>query len=282
MMGQQQSGSERTAIESADVTALAEIQEGIVSCVRCPRLVAHRQHVADQRVRRFRSESYWGKPVPAFGDPLARLLVIGLAPAAHGANRTGRAFTGDRSGDWLYEALHRFGFANQPVSSHRQDGLTLRDCFITQVIRCAPPGNKPDRREITNCQPYFLDELRLLNNVQVVIPLGRLAFDAYLRAYQQIGNILPTPRPRFEHGKLTRLQTGRAFLPAYHPSQQNTQTKRLTRAMFHQVFATARMLLDENFGEGLGPTDRPRGCSTAPQRGARSRNRGSRTRPSER
>ena len=281
-MRHQRRGSERTISQSEDMSTLAEIQERIVKCIRCPRLVTHRQHVANQKVRRFRSESYWGKPVPGFGDPLARLLIIGLAPAAHGANRTGRAFTGDRSGDWLYEALHRYRFANQPNSSHRQDGLTLHDCFITQVIRCAPPGNSPDRQEIAHCRPYFLDELRLLNNVQVVIPLGRLAFDAYLRAYQQLGNVLPTPRPRFEHGKLTRLQTGHAFLPSYHPSQQNTQTKRLTRTMFHHVFATARMLLDENFGKGLGPTDRPRDCSTAPQRGAQSRNRGSRTRPSER
>lgn len=281
-MEQQRSGSERTVIQSADAAALAEIQERIVNCSRCPRLVAHRQRVADQKVRRFRSEPYWGKPVPGFGDPLARLLIIGLAPAAHGANRTGRAFTGDRSGDWLYEALHRFGFANQPDSSHRQDGLILRDCFITQVIRCAPPRNKPDRQEIANCQSYFLDELRLLSNVRVIIPLGRVAFDAYLRAHQQVSNILPTRRPRFEHGKLTRLQAGHALLPSYHPSQQNTQTKRLTRAMFHQVFATARMLLDEDFGEGLEPADRPRGCSTAPQRGARSRNRGGRTTPSER
>ncbi len=281
-MGQQRSGSERPVVQSVDVSVLAEIQERIINCVCCPRLVAHRQHVADQKVRRFRSESYWGRPVPSFGDPLARLLIIGLAPAAHGANRTGRAFTGDRSGDWLYEALHRYRFANQPGSSHRQDGLTLHDCFITQVIRCAPPDNRPDRQEIANCQPYLLDELRLLINVRVVIPLGRLAFDAYLRAYQQIGNTLPTPRPHFEHGKLTRLPTSHAFLPSYHPSQQNTQTGRLTRAMFHQVFATARTLLDGNCGEGLGLTDRPRGCSAAPQRGAQSRNRGSRTRPSER
>ena len=281
-MRHQRRGSERTIGQSEDMSTLAEVQERIVKCIRCPRLVTHRQHVANQKVRRFRSESYWGKPVPGFGDPLARLLIIGLAPAAHGANRTGRAFTGDRSGDWLYEALHRFGFANQSVSSHRQDGLTLHDCFITQVIRCAPPGNSPDRQEIANCRPYFLDELRLLNNVQVVIPLGRLAFDAYLRVYQQLGNALPTPRPRFEHGKLTHLQTGHAFLPSYHPSQQNTQTKRLTRTMFHHVFATARMLLDENVEEGLEPTDRSLGCSTAPQRGAQSRNRGSRTGPSER
>jgi uracil-DNA glycosylase family 4 len=278
-MGQQRIGSERAVVQTANVFTLSQIQERIINCVCCARLVAHRQHTADQKVRRFRNESYWGKPVPSFGDPLARLLIVGLAPAAHGANRTGRAFTGDRSGDWLYEALHRFGFANQPDSFHRQDGLTLHDCFIMQVIRCAPPGNRPDRQEIANCQAYFLDELRLLKNVQAVIPLGRLAFDAYLRAYQQIGNTLPKPRPRFEHGKLTRLPTGHAFLPSYHPSQQNTQTGRLTRVMFHQVFAIARTLFDGNCEEGLGPTGKPHGCSTAPQRGARSRSRGSRAKP---
>jgi uracil-DNA glycosylase family 4 len=278
-MGQQRIGSERAVVQTANVFTLSQIQERIIKCVCCPRLVAHRQHTADQKVRRFRNESYWGKPVPSFGDPLARLLIVGLAPAAHGANRTGRAFTGDRSGDWLYEALHRFGFANQPDSFHRQDGLTLHDCFIMQVIRCAPPGNRPDRQEIANCQSYFLDELRLLNNVQAVIPLGRLAFDAYLRAYQQIGNTLPKPRPRFEHGKLTRLPTGHAFLPSYHPSQQNTQTGRLTRVMFHQVFAIARTLFDGNCEEGLGPTGKPHGCSTAPQRGARSRSQESRAKP---
>jgi uracil-DNA glycosylase family 4 len=278
-MGQQRIGSERAVVQTANVFTLSQIQERIIKCVCCPRLVAHRQHTADQKVRRFRNESYWGKPVPSFGDPLARLLIVGLAPAAHGANRTGRAFTGDRSGDWLYEALHRFGFANQPDSFHRQDGLTLHDCFIMQVIRCAPPGNRPDRQEIANCQAYFLDELRLLKNVQAVIPLGRLAFDAYLRAYQQIGNTLPKPRPRFEHGKLTRLPTGHAFLPSYHPSQQNTQTGRLTRVMFHQVFAIARTLFDGNCEEGLGPTGKPHGCSTAPQRGARSRSQESRAKP---
>ena len=181
---------------------LARIQDEIVACVRCPRLVAHRRRVADEKVRRFRDESYWGRPVPSFGDPLARLLIIGLAPAAHGANRTGRAFTGDRSGEWLYEALHRYGFANRPQSCHREDGLTLHDCYITQVIHCAPPGNRPERQEIANCQPYFLEELQLLRNVELVMPLGRLAFDAYLRAYSQNGNPLPSPRPRFDARKM--------------------------------------------------------------------------------
>ena len=281
-MGSHETGSERLVVQSAKISALAQIQERIINCVCCPRLVAHRQHVAEQKVRRFRSEAYWGKPVPRFGDPRARLLIVGLAPAAHGANRTGRAFTGDRSGDWLYEALHGFGFANQPDSSHRQDGLTLHDCFITQVIHCAPPGNRPDRQEVANCQPYFLNELRLLSKVQVVIPLGRLAFGVYLRACQQVGNTLPTPRPRFEHAKLTYLPTGHALLPSYHPSQQNTQTGRLTRTMFHQVFAIARALLDGNDKAGLGPTGESRGCSTAPRRGARARNQGSRARPSGR
>ena len=266
--------------EHESACRLAQIQERIIHCTCCPRLVAHRQQVAEQKVRRFRNESYWGKPVPSFGDSLARLLIIGLAPAAHGANRTGRAFTGDRSGDWLYEALHRFRFASRPKSSHRQDGLALYDCYITQVIHCVPPGNKPDRQEIANCQPYLLDELRALSNVEVIIPLGRVAFDACLRACRQIGATLPAPRPRFEHGKLTRLPTGHAILSSYHPSQQNTQTGRLTRAMFHHVFATARRVLDGNYRKGSGSTDKPRGCSASPPRGARSRSQGSRAKPS--
>lgn len=233
---------------SGCVPVLTRIQDEIIACVRCPRLVAHRRRVAQEKVRRFRDESYWGRPVPSFGDPQARLLIIGLAPAAHGANRTGRAFTGDRSGEWLFEALHRYGFANLPRSCHREDGLALHDCYIAQVIHCAPPGNRPERQEIANCQPYFLEELQLLRKVELVMPLGRLAFDAYLRACKANGHPMPSPRPRFAHGECTRLPTGHALLPSYHPSQQNTQTGRLTRAMFHQVFATARKLLDRNSG----------------------------------
>ena len=244
MERQLQVGEAAVAV-SGSAPMLTRIQDQIISCVRCPRLVAHRRRVADEKVRRFQNEFYWGRPVPSFGDPLARLLIIGLAPAAHGANRTGRAFTGDRSGDWLYEALHSYRFASRPRSCHREDGLTLHDCYITQVIHCAPPGNKPERQEIANCQPYFLEELRLLGHVELVMPLGRLAFDAYLRACRQIGSPLPTPLPRFAHGKCFRLPTGPALLPSYHPSQQNTQTGRLTRSMFHQVFAAARMMLDE-------------------------------------
>ena len=247
-MERQPRKSEAAIPVSEYVPRLARIQEQIINCERCPRLVMHRRQVAEEKVRRFQNEFYWGRPVPSFGDPQARLLIIGLAPAAHGANRTGRAFTGDRSGEWLFEALHRYGFANLPRSRHRQDGLTLHDCFITQVIHCAPPGNKPERQEIANCRPYFLDELQLLKRVELVVPLGRLAFDAYLRACLQLGNPLPSPRPRFEHGTCTRLPTGHVLLPSYHPSQQNTQTGRLSRSMFHQVFATARTLLDEAQG----------------------------------
>ena len=199
--------------EPESARRLAQIQERIGNCACCPRLVAHRQQVAEQKVRRFRSESYWGKPVPSFGDPLARLLIIGLAPAAHGANRTGRAFTGDRSGDWLYEALHRFRFASRPKSSHREDGLALYDCYITQVIHCVPPGNKPDRQEIANCQPYFLDELRVLSNVEVIIPLGRVAFDACLRATDKSAPPCPRRTRASSTGNSHAYQPAMAFCP---------------------------------------------------------------------
>jgi uracil-DNA glycosylase family 4 len=182
--------------------------------------------------------------VPSFGDPQARLLILGLAPAAHGGNRTGRSFTGDRSGEWLYGALHAHGFANQPTATHRDDNLRLHDCFIAQVLHCAPPANKPERQEIHNCQPYLLAELRLLTNVQVIVPLGGIAFDAYLRACKHLSMPVPVPRPRFGHGQLCRLPNGCTLLPSYHPSQQNTSTGRLTRPMLDQIFATARRLLE--------------------------------------
>ena len=222
--------------------SLDKLQNTIIRCTRCPRLVAYRKQVARDKVRRFRQDTYWGKPVPSFGDAQARLLLIGLAPAAHGANRTGRAFTGDRSGAWLYDALHTYGFASQPVSEHRGDGLELRDCYITQVLHCAPPGNKPAREEIAQCQSYMLAELALLTHLQVVVPLGKIAFDAYVRACQQL-DILPGSKPRFGHGLRYQLSNGLTLLPSYHPSQQNTQTGRLTRVMFHDIFATARNLL---------------------------------------
>ena len=178
--------------------------------------------------------------MPSFGDRNARLLVIGLAPAAHGANRTGRMFTGDRSGDLLYRTLYTFGFASTPESRHRDDGLTLRDAYVTAVLRCAPPGNKPLPEELANCRPYLLEELALLSKVRVVVPLGKIAFDAYLRTCPGRGLALPSPRPRFGHGATLTLADGVQVIASYHPSQQKTQTGRLTPAMFEDVFRTAR------------------------------------------
>ena len=224
-------------------TSLIQLQHQITRCSLCPRLVAHREQVAREKVKRYRDWDYWGRPVPSFGDPQARLLVIGLAPAAHGGNRTGRAFTGDQSGAWLYEALYTFGFANQPTSTHRQDGLTLHDCYITQVLHCAPPDNKPTLQEIQACQPYMLSELQSLPNLRVSVALGKIAFDAYLRAWHQLGMSLPSPKPRFRHGAQYQLSNQSTLIASYHPSQQNTFTRRLTRPMFHSIFAMARGIL---------------------------------------
>jgi uracil-DNA glycosylase family 4 len=223
--------------------ALLRLRETIVACRACPRLVRHRERVAAAKVRRYREWEYWGRPVPSFGDPGARLLIVGLAPAAHGGNRTGRIFTGDRSGDWLFAALHRFGFANQPTSTHRGDGLALRDCYITAAVRCAPPGNRPSRAELGRCRPYLLEEIRLLERVKVVVALGRIALDAYLAARRALAQPLPARRPAFAHGAVTRLPGGLLLISSYHPSQQNTLTGRLTRPMFHRVFARVRRLL---------------------------------------
>jgi len=223
---------------------LAALERKIVACRLCPRLVAHRERVARVKTRRFADQTYWGRPVPGLGGARARLIVVGLAPAAHGANRTGRMFTGDRSGDWLYEALHRFGFANQPTSVDRNDGLKLRDTFITAAARCAPPGNKPTREEFARCRPYLLTELGLLRRMRVVIALGRIAFDTFLGAWQETGHRIAKPRPRFGHGEATALEGDILLLASYHPSQQNTFTGKLTRPMFHGVFRKARHALD--------------------------------------
>jgi uracil-DNA glycosylase family 4 len=196
--------------------------------------------VARERKRAFRDQVYWGKPVPGFGDPAARLLVVGLAPAAHGANRTGRMFTGDSSGDWLYEALHRFGFASLPTSTARDDGQRLHDAYITAAARCAPPGNKPTPRELANCRPYLEEELRLLSEVTVVLALGRVAFESYLKAAGWWERQRPAERPRFAHGAEARLPDGTVLLASYHPSRQNTHTGRLTRAMWYAVFERVR------------------------------------------
>ena len=225
-------------------SSLLTLANQITACQRCPRLVSHRRRVARDKKRQFRDREYWGRPVPGFGDPAARLLVVGLAPAAHGANRTGRMFTGDSSGDWLYAALHRFGFASQPTSRARDDGLTLRDCWITAAARCAPPGNRPTARELANCRPYLAAERELLRRARVIVVLGRIAFDAWLRAAGWWERLAPRERPRFTHGAETRLPDGSVLLCSYHPSRQNTNTGRLTRHMWLAVFRRARRLVD--------------------------------------
>src|SRR5262245_45884195 len=202
-------------------------QTDIVDCRRCPRLVQYRERVALEKVRRFRDWEYWGRPVPSLGETDARLLIVGLAPAAHGGNRTGRIFTGDRSGDWLYRALYNFGFANQPHSNHRDDGLKLMDCYITAAIHCAPPDNKPLPSEISNCRPYLLDELERLRHVRVVVPLGLIGFKTYFGARKQLGWENPAPLPPFGHGRTVKLAQGVTVISSYHPSQQNTQTGKL-------------------------------------------------------
>jgi uracil-DNA glycosylase family 4 len=212
----------------------------LVRCQRCPRLVAHRELVAREKKRSFRDQEYWGRPVPGFGDPKARLLLVGLAPGAHGSNRTGRMFTGDASGDWLYAALHEAGFASQPEAVARDDGLTLTDCYITAAARCAPPGNKPTSDEFLACRPYLEAELRLLANVKVVVGLGRIGFEAWLRAAGWWGRLKPRERPAFSHGVEAALPDGTLLLGTYHPSRQNTNTGKLTRAMWRAIFTKAR------------------------------------------
>jgi uracil-DNA glycosylase family 4 len=216
---------------------LAGLNRRIVACARCGRLRAYCARVAREKKREFKDWEYWGKPVPGFGDPHARLLIVGLAPAAHGANRTGRMFTGDSSGSWLYEALHRFGFANQPHSVSRDDGLALSDCYITAAARCAPPGNKPAPLELANCRPYLEGELRLLKRVRMVLALGRVAHDTFLKA-------AGLSRRPFAHGAEAVLPNGVTLVSSYHPSRQNTNTGTLTREMWYAVFRRVCELLE--------------------------------------
>jgi uracil-DNA glycosylase family 4 len=218
----------------------ARLERAVTRCRRCPRLVAHREAVARVKRRQYRDEVYWGRPVPGFGDRAARLFIVGLAPAAHGGNRTGRIFTGDRSGDWLFAALHATGFANQPTSVRRGDGLALRDAYIAAIARCAPPDNKPLPAEIANCRPYLLRELALLTRLRVVVCLGGLALDGFLRGWAAAGRDVPSPRPRFAHAAAYALPGGITLLCSYHPSQQNTFTGRLTMSMLTDVFTRAR------------------------------------------
>jgi uracil-DNA glycosylase family 4 len=213
----------------------------IVACRACPRLVRWREQIAREKRAAFRADDYWGRPVPGFGDPAARVLVLGLAPAAHGGNRTGRVFTGDRSGDWLFAAMHRAGFANQPESVSLDDGLRLTDAYVAAAVRCAPPDNKPTRDERDTCLPYFVRELALLEQVSVIVTLGAFAYEALWGAFRADGVALPRPRPKFAHG--VEVPTDRAtIIGCFHPSQQNTFTGKLTEPMLDAVFARAREL----------------------------------------
>lgn len=221
---------------------LDDLNRAIVRCERCPRLVEYRQAIAREKRRAFREQSYWGRPVPSTGDPHARLLLVGLAPGAHGSNRTGRMFTGDGSGDFLTPALFQAGFASQPTSTSIGDGLRLRDLYIVAVAHCAPPGNKPTRQEIESCRPYLLRHLQLLREVRVLVALGKIAFDHLLIALAESGLDLPAPRPAFAHGAECSLGPY-TLLATYHPSRQNTQTGRLTRAMLDRVFVSAKSRL---------------------------------------
>src|SRR3989454_5946075 len=232
------SGSSREAFRS-----LTAVNRAVIACARCPRLRAYCRRVARDKKPEFSEWDYWGRPVPAFGDPGARLLIVGLAPAAHGANRTGRLFTGDSSGNWLYEALHRFGFASRPDAVSRTDGLTLTDCYVSAAARCAPPGNKPSSTELERCRPYLVAELRLLKRVKLVMALGRIAHDSWLKAAGWWTTLPPRKRPRFAHGGIARLPDGMILLSSYHPSRQNTNTGKLTREMWESGFREARRVL---------------------------------------
>jgi uracil-DNA glycosylase family 4 len=216
--------------------ALERLEAEIIECRRCPRLVEWREKVAREKRAAFADEEYWGRPVPGFGDPDARIYVLGLAPAAHGGNRTGRVFTGDRSGDWLFASMHRTGLANQPNSTHPADGLRLQGAFIGAAVRCAPPANKPLPVERDNCLPYAAEELELLENVRAIVCLGAFAWDAACRIYGV------RPRPRFGHGAEYELPDGRTLLGCFHPSQQNTFTGKLTEVMMDTIFERARKI----------------------------------------
>ena len=226
---------------SARPGGLADLEREITTCRACPRLVAWREQVAREKRAAFREQDYWGRPVPAFGDPLARVLILGLAPAAHGGNRTGRMFTGDRSGDFLYASLHRTGFANQPTAVHAGDGLELRDCFVTAAVRCAPPANKPLPSEKAACADWLERELALLARIRVVVCLGGFAWAVALGSLHVLGGEPRRPRPRFGHGAEVPLGAV-TLLGCFHPSQQNTFTGRLTPPMMDAVFTRAREL----------------------------------------
>lgn len=249
-------------MSAAPFPDLRRVRDAIVACERCPRLRAHCRRVARDKVRRFHDHDYWGRPVPGFGDRHARLLIVGLAPAAHGGNRTGRVFTGDASGDWLYAALHRFGFASQARSTGRGDGLRLTGAWVTAAARCAPPGNRPSAAEIDRCRRYLSAEIALQRRVQVVVTLGRIAHEAWLRASGWRERLALSERPPFGHGRETLLPDGTRIIASYHPSRQNTQTGRLTRSMWEGIFARARAAL-ANDDAGRPAVPMPRAAAPA-------------------
>jgi len=230
---------------SVKKAALKALSDRVISCRKCPRLINHISMVSRGKVRRFKDWCYWGRPLPGFGDPEAKLLIIGLAPAAHGGNRTGRMFTGDSSGDWLIKALYETGFSNQPQSVRRDDGLELISTYITAVVRCAPPRNRPVAEEIRNCSEYLLEEVRLLDKVEMVLTLGRVAFDTYVRyVYPRDSGL----KPRFQHGGFYELKDMHTLVTSYHPSRQNTQTGRLTWEMWISIFEKIKRILASDPG----------------------------------
>lgn len=230
------------AVSSPAPSPLEILNRKVIACERCPRLRAHCAAVAETRKRAWREWEYWGKPVPSFGDPQARVLFVGLAPGAHGSNRTGRPFTGDGSGDFLYPLLHKVGFASQPISRHRDDGMVLEDAWITAVVRCAPPGNKPRPEEIANCAPYLDEEIRALAHLRVIVCLGRIGFDGVVAHLVRSGTVQRRGDFAFGHGVEYPIPGGRWLLASYHPSLQNTNTGKLTAAMMLRVFRRARTL----------------------------------------
>lgn len=215
----------------------------VVACGRCPRLVEYRERIGREKRRAYLDWTYWAKPVPGFGDPNARLLILGLAPGAHGSNRTGRPFTGDSSGNFMYPVLHRTGFASQPTATRLDDGLQLTDAYITAAVRCAPPDNKPTPQEIANCAPFLDRELDALKNVRVVVTLGRIGFDAYLNYLRRKGTVKSKAEYVFGHGATYTMPDGRVLLASYHPSNQNTNTGKLTEEMFTEIFRQAKRLV---------------------------------------
>jgi uracil-DNA glycosylase family 4 len=223
-------------------SALAILHREVVNCTRCPRLVAYREQVGREKRRAYREHEYWARPVPGFGDPHARVLILGLAPGAHGSNRTGRPFTGDASGRFMYPILHQVGFASQPNADSRDDGLRLIDCYITAAVRCAPPDNKPLPSELANCSSYLDRELAALKDVKVVVALGKIGFDAYLNYLKRNGALARRSAYPFAHAAQYAMPNGVVLLASYHPSNQNTATGKLTAAMFEQVFRTAKRI----------------------------------------